>query len=125
VARIQKGSEPELNCLALSRTNGCADAEKDRTKKRTSIRTSLKNIFSLRKRYGGTKGESMTTSNYYRVVYAENSSITDRSTLIPNGTASTSTNEMKGISISPLIQYLHRMPSYLELVMFSVRETTV
>ena len=130
VARIQRGSEPELNSLVPSTSEG-RSGERDPSKKRTSLRTSLKNIFSLKKRYSGVRGrgESTTTSNYYRVVYAENNSSTETggmSTHTTNCTASTNcTPEMKGISISPLIQYLHRMPSYLELVMFSVRETTV
>lgn len=118
VARIQRGSsESEMNLHMIGGTTTPPSLEQH--KKKTSLRTSLKNIFSLKKRYKNLS--ESTVRNDYRVLYSDKvakSSVTHTQ-------LSTKTTLTRAISISPLIQYYHRMPSYLELVMFSVRETTV
>jgi len=113
VARIQRGNESGPGI------------EKAVEKKRMSLKSSLKNLFSLKKRYGAKHEQSSNTA--FRVVYAENKHIalSSSSTHLSPSFGSNSTSDLKNIGISPLMQYLHRMPSYLELIMFSVRETTV
>ena len=226
VARLTRASESEMNFHMLEKAQG--EKETKKTKSKMSLRNSLKNIFSIKKRYrsggksrnsetstttassalaslatatststsnaccGGGAGLGATKSSTtistatatanYRVVYTDgggslsseqrvalmqNASNLSGGCIVSAGTSftasttninnictggggsggqghhitSTSTSrnmngsssnnasccssELKALGISPLLQYLHRMPSYLELIMFSVRETTV
>lgn len=215
VARLTRASESEMNLHMLEKSGDKDRAPK--TKNKMSLRNSLKNIFSIKKRYrsGGSSSNknsasrknsndnsavASTTANSasstsccanstttistatatanYRVVYTDGGKNSEQrvallknatnlpSCLVSAGTSftasmtninnictttsSTSNNghqhhtsnatnavaaanssticcssELKALGISPLLQYLHRMPSYLELIMFSVRETTV
>lgn len=192
MVRLTRTSESEMNLHALEKGND-KDTRPPKNKSKMSLRTSLKNIFSIKKRYrsGGNKSASRSESTppascctaaptsaaatssatistttataNYRVVYTDGgkagsaneqrvallknaanfpgclvsagttftSSTTNinnicNTTITPNASNSTCCpNELKALGISPLLQYLHRMPSYLELLVFSVRETTV
>ncbi|CAL8110714.1 unnamed protein product [Orchesella dallaii] len=189
IARLQRASESEMNLHMLEKSAEVKEKAGKGSKGKMSLRNSLKNIFSIKKRYrSGGKSRSENSTNFtsttaststtsttistatatanYRVVYtADGSSHNSEqrvallknashlpSCLVSAGTSftasttninnicssatTTSTNtssshnnlcssELKALGISPLLQYLHRMPSYLELIMFSVRETTV
>jgi hypothetical protein len=125
--------------------------EGNKSKQRISLRTSLKNIFSLKKRY---KSECSECARRYCIRYFEpvlpalsstsstdskNKSPTldsvalplpapelddDEDLLSPTVTSAATPKGNKS-AILPLIRYMHSMPSYLGMVMITVRETTV